>query len=912
MMNTRILLTALALLASTASLMAQTIDIFYSGNTANVTIPADVTDVEVTKNGAHVTITSSTTSTEYTYHVTGKTVDGSLTINGSYKLTLQLDGVNIKSTKGAAIDIECGKRTAVELMPGTVSTLSDCTGGSQKAALYFSGHPEFEGSGILNVKGNSKHAICAKEYIQMKKSLGTINVLGAASDGIHCGKGKVSEWDDNMILNENELFICDGGIINISNTGSDCIDAGDYGSMYIKGGHLNLDVSSSNASALKCINTFILDGGALNIDINGTTSEGIYVNNEAQFKSGEIYIDITGNGSKGIKGKQKSSTPYTNGGNAQFCGASVTIIARGSDFVADSDTTHCVGISIDGNLTQTQGDISVTTVGTEARSVTCDGTLKGSFNTYATMWYANPYQYRYSMMTYANIYINDDNISASDLYAIGAFAGDECRGTYQHSGSSYGYFRIYSNAENEDITFKVYNKETGELLSPDYTLAFASDNTIGSPSSPIVITVQTQTEEPEPEPIVITTIPIASSLADDGNTVQYLYNVEAAGFFIGANEWETRASIAGMHGYKFMVANNGNGTWTLNDFVENHGKWESVFADNESGIWVDNVNGANVHEWVVKANGDGTYCIENPRASAGRLAAKDIRGNDTRLYLTSSESAYYKWIFVSEKDYQMYISNPPSAEVLEAYKDSIESEKDKVIEGEIKKQLEMVANAVANATSTVDLTDIVGIKTNAMDGWAIDNGSTFHLNTWSVEGNEGEDPSGMVTPFIENWVAGGSILSEANITYKELYVPAGTYEVSALMRAYNEANQIVPTNAYLFLNNAQSSDISSGTTFEYHGMAGVYGIYTARIELKEDGIIQIGIHLDGGTFNWIAFKDVKLKYLVENLDIQNTQENHDAVPASIYTISGSKTNSLQRGINIIRMSDGSTKKIFIK
>ncbi len=162
----RLTILAFALLSVIVS-NAQTIDITYSGSSAVVNIPAGVTDVIPTVSGAHVSIVSNTTTTEYTYHVKGTTTNGSLTISGNYKMTLKLDGVNIKSANGAAIDIECGKRIAVVLANGKENTLEDCAGGGQKAAMYFIGHPEFDGGGVLNVTGNSNHAISAKEYLQL-------------------------------------------------------------------------------------------------------------------------------------------------------------------------------------------------------------------------------------------------------------------------------------------------------------------------------------------------------------------------------------------------------------------------------------------------------------------------------------------------------------------------------------------------------------------------------------------------------------------------------------------------------------------------------------------------------------------------------------------------------------------------
>ena len=83
--------TAMTLLSTHAQ---EVIDIQYNGNTAKVSIPTAIGDVTSKVEGANVTLTSATTSDEYIYRVRGKSTNGSLTIKGSYKLTLQLAGVH--------------------------------------------------------------------------------------------------------------------------------------------------------------------------------------------------------------------------------------------------------------------------------------------------------------------------------------------------------------------------------------------------------------------------------------------------------------------------------------------------------------------------------------------------------------------------------------------------------------------------------------------------------------------------------------------------------------------------------------------------------------------------------------------------------------------------------------------------
>lgn len=342
------------------------IDIKYDGVSATVNVSPNVKGVTYSIKGSAVTLTSTTLTDEYLYSVSGTSENGSLVINGEYKLTVELAGLTLTNPKGPAIDIECSKRIGVILKDGTVNTLADGKGGTHKGAFYTEGHPEFEGGGTLNVTGNTKHAICAEEYLQFKKSTGVINILSAVSDGIHCGEGKKND--------ENSRFQINGGIINVNNAGSDCIDADDYGSMIIKGGVLNLNVSASDGTGLKCDSIIYMTDGEVNINVNSVLSDGIRVNYAAYFDGGTIKMNVASNGSKGIRAKRCTKTTDTvlNGGHLYFNGTTVDMNVSGKTYTADA--TDCVGIRADRNLTQTAGDITITMLSDDATAVVVKGT----------------------------------------------------------------------------------------------------------------------------------------------------------------------------------------------------------------------------------------------------------------------------------------------------------------------------------------------------------------------------------------------------------------------------------------------------------------------------------------------------------------------------------------------------------
>jgi len=472
------------------------IKIEYNGSTATVTVPDNITDVTPVVNGANVTIISNTTQKEYTYQVKGVSTDGSLIINGSYKLTLQLAGVTLTNAHGGAvIDVECGKRIAVELADGTVNTLSDAAMGSQKAAFYIDGHAEFKGGGTLNVSGKLKHAIRAKEYLELKGSTGTINVLEAVSDGIHCGKGKVN--------NEHNYFLMKGGIVNVYNVGGDGIDSDDYGVIKIEGGTISLNIKD-DASGLKADSTVTVNGGKINISVKGEDSKGIRANYAVNIMGGRTNIIVEGDGSKGIKAKRyESGSTVLNGGELNISGGEISVQCNGKNLYAESDITKCVAVSVDADLKQTGGDVDITvfdkaiayTLGGETYqgSETHDG---GSFTFTRVPWKGQTSNYQYDMTAYVVVSNNGEMLTDYDDVTIGAFIGDECVGYGIFEEKDYGVIRIKSSdASEQPVTFKLCRfsdlSEYSEYdLVPSEDVTFQDEAYVGEPSNPIVLSLK--------------------------------------------------------------------------------------------------------------------------------------------------------------------------------------------------------------------------------------------------------------------------------------------------------------------------------------------------------------------------------------------------------------------------------------
>ncbi len=307
------------------------VNVIYDGNTATVDL-GNATDITYQIDGAHVTLTNTNTTEEMEVELSGTSNDGSFTYVGSYKCKIHLSGVNLTSTRGAAIDIQDGKRIDLILTEGTTNTLTDCTDGEQKAALYCKGHMEVAGAGSLTVAGNTKHAIATNEYMLVKKSVGSITITKAVSDGIHA----------------EQYFQMNGGTLNISGTGGDGIQAemtndatDEYnGYLFIKGGTINMTVAADDVKGIKSDKQMSITGGTIN-------------------------IDVTGAGSKGIKTDDTLIVKEEDGA------ISITINATGSRYTdpVTKESSRCMGINVGTDLYVYSGTISVSATGSGSKSI---------------------------------------------------------------------------------------------------------------------------------------------------------------------------------------------------------------------------------------------------------------------------------------------------------------------------------------------------------------------------------------------------------------------------------------------------------------------------------------------------------------------------------------------------------------
>ena len=312
-----------------------TVEVTYNGTTATVNAADNISQyLTVSQQGAHVSIAQSDSlASEITYRLTGTSTDGEFYMSGSYKATVELNGLTLTNTtpvySGAAVHIQNGKRINVKVITGTTNTLVDAATGSQKGCLYVKGHAEFKQQGTLNVVGNVKHAIKAGEYISLKNA--TLNVTSAVGDGISC----------------NQYFLMESGTINITGTGDDGIQCDlegdtataiteghedeDSGNIYISGGTINITCTAIAAKGIKCAgDMFVTDNPVISVT---TTGKGAWDEDDLE---------------------TKAACGLSADGNIDICGGTLTLTATGSGGK---------GMKCDGILTISGGDITVSTSG---------------------------------------------------------------------------------------------------------------------------------------------------------------------------------------------------------------------------------------------------------------------------------------------------------------------------------------------------------------------------------------------------------------------------------------------------------------------------------------------------------------------------------------------------------------------
>ena len=403
-------------------------DVYVAGNIANH-ITAQVTGARV------AVIQDAEVATEYTYTLQGTSSSGCFYHAGAYKMTLALNGVNLTNPDSAAINIQNSKRIAVQLVDGTTNTLADGASNTKKAAFLVKGHAEFAKGGSLTITGNKKHALACNEYMEVKKTVGTITIVSAVADAINVA----------------QYFQMNGGTINIQSCGDDGIqvDAEDTaipeedGHVLIKGGTLTINGSAAGTKCIKAEGNVDIQGGTLTLKHTGIPvwdadkskikeATGIGTDRNLTINGAEavVNINMTGNGARGMK---CDSTMTCTAGN-------IDIKCSGGDWAYSTvDTSSVKCAKADYAFILNGASMKCTTVKDEAVGVHSEGTVLISDGTLTLNTYDHGIKSDYDMeITGGTITYNINGPASKALKSEGNMhiSGGNISGTVSGGGET--------------------------------------------------------------------------------------------------------------------------------------------------------------------------------------------------------------------------------------------------------------------------------------------------------------------------------------------------------------------------------------------------------------------------------------------------------------------------------------------
>lgn len=161
-----------------------------------------------------------------------------------------------------------------------------------------------------------------------------------------------------------------------------------------------------------------------------------------------------------------------------------------------------------------------------------------------------------------------------------------------------------------------------------------------------------------------------------------------------------------------------------------------------------------------------------------------------------------------------------------------------------------------------------------------------------------------------------------------LYAQTPSTEVSATIDHTTDGGKAAPdfsnTNAGTTEDPCYVADSRTSADLFFHDETAPEA-YLSKVvfNLKEGEPLRIGVKKDGEVleFAWAIFDDFRLVYFGTEstktesgnpVAVESVTASKNVTVIGVYTINGTKVNAVQKGINIIRLSDGSVRKVYVK
>ena len=376
----------------------------------------------------------------------------------------------------------------------------------------------------------------------------------------------------------------------------------------------------------------------------------------------------------------------------------------------------------------------------------------------------------------------------------------------------------------------------------------------------------------------------------------YLYNRDADGFLVGANDWGTRASVSPTSGHKVIIeAGKGIDSYFITNYVLQGNmadQWGYMFIDAWDAIYVDNTkDGKKNNQYTFEVQNDGTYKIglssmneefvpaNYPDAYLGTIPMKQ----DTRVYVCdpdnglgySMDDCKLIWYFVTPANYAAYSEAMKQylaavalgesiavaeaipgvdAAILSAAKAAYaNTSSTPEVLTEQKAALDVAINVAKQAIATVDNpVDVMAMQNIASDfndgeatGWT---STTNAQNKQASNGNNAKDYS-VTGNHYENW--NWDAMSVGKVYATATNLSDGVYRLSAL--AFTNTGE----GLYLFAGNSQTKVTT--TNIDIDAPTDVY-TYLA------DGTMEFGLEVYEKSPNWIGMDNVQLFYMGDAAD----------------------------------------------
>lgn len=219
---------------------------------------------------------------------------------------------------------------------------------------------------------------------------------------------------------------------------------------------------------------------------------------------------------------------------------------------------------------------------------------------------------------------------------------------------------------------------------------------------------------------------------------------------------------------------------------------------------------------------------------------------------------------------------------------------------------------VASDDNPVDYTAKINYPSfdDGATGWTNEGWTTCGLNTW----NGFADGVVIDATYLNLWNE-----SAANVYQTITDLPNGTYMVQISAFADAEGFQVYANDDYMNVvvgQNAEGAGSIFGTTTESVEGSVWYGNIYQIITNVTDVTLKIGARQSVDATVWAMIDNVKLTYYGENssklpTDISNIASKESS-ESTIYSVNGSRLNSLRKGINIVKNANGEVKKVLVK